>query len=100
MFWAGPQDGNGSGRPGGSLTRPKILWPMGHAGRPQTRFGPVEPAPSAPLGQQGRPTLQSHILWLMRRRPTDLFRVSGVASGHGPSPSLSSLILRPVLVAS
>jgi hypothetical protein len=47
------RDGNGLGRPPGSLTWPKNLGPMGHVGRPQTRFGSLEPALTNLLGQQG-----------------------------------------------
>jgi len=49
------QDGNGLGRPAGSLTRHKISRPMSHVGRPKSWFGSIERALSGPLGYQGRP---------------------------------------------
>ena len=33
--------------------------PMGQSGRPHTKIGPIEPALSDPLGQQGRPTFEN-----------------------------------------
>jgi hypothetical protein len=51
-----PRDGNGPGRPVGSLAQPKILGPLGQSGRPYIKIGSAGPASSDPLGQQGRPT--------------------------------------------
>jgi len=50
------QDGNGLGRPAGSLTRPKNSRLMDHMGRPRFFLGQVEPTPSDLLGQRDRPT--------------------------------------------
>jgi hypothetical protein len=44
------QDGIGSGRPSGSLARPRKTGPLELLGRPRIKFGSLRPAPNDPVG--------------------------------------------------
>jgi hypothetical protein len=53
------QNGNGLGRPIGSLARPKILGPLGQSGRPYTKIGSAGPASEWPTRSAGSTHIQN-----------------------------------------
>lgn len=50
LTWESSRDGNGPGRPIGSLAWPTLSRSMDRMGRPQSRNGSIEPEPIDPMG--------------------------------------------------